>query len=94
MAGKQDPYPARELRPILRAVSGGAARPDEAASPKVEPSGPRPRSVESQVVAEVLSDGTIRRVGEEPRPQTGDFETGRVSGDGWILWWERRRLGD
>jgi hypothetical protein len=85
---------AREPRPILRAFPGGGARADEAPSATTEPSPSRPVPVKPEVVAEVLSDGTIRQVGEEPRPAAEDFETGRISGDGWILWWERRRLGD
>jgi hypothetical protein len=76
---------AREPRPVLRAVP----RADEARVP--DPS-PRLRPVRPQVVAEVLSDGTVRQVGERARPPVGDFEAGRISGEGWMLWWERRRL--
>jgi hypothetical protein len=75
----------KELRPTLRAVPGGGARGAEASRIRPEP-------VARHVVAEVLSDGTIRRVGERARPPASEFETGQVSGDGWILWWERRRL--
>jgi hypothetical protein len=74
----------KELRPTLRAVPGGGARGAEASRFRSEPVAPH-------VVAEVLSE-TIRRAGEPARPQASGFETGQVSGDGWILWWERRRL--
>jgi hypothetical protein len=75
----------KELRPTLRAVPGGGARGAEASRFRPEPVAPH-------VVAEVLSDGTIRRAGEPARPPGSEFETGQVSGDGWILWWEMRRL--
>lgn len=48
---------------------------------------------ERHVVAEVLSDGTVRPAGTLG-PVEGDREwsQGQVSGDGWVLWWQRRRL--
>ena len=50
---------------------------------------PRPRP---RVVAEILSDGTVRGVdsGSRSTGQQDDWATGTVSGDGWMLWWERR----
>ena len=43
------------------------------------------------VVAVVLADGTVLALGQEPgRGDAGPFATGQVSGDGWILWWQRR----
>ena len=50
---------------------------------------PRPR----HVVAEVLSDGTVRPKGTlGPVEGEPEWSRGHVSGDGWVLWWERRRL--
>jgi hypothetical protein len=60
----------------LRVIEGGQATP--------APEGRR-------VVAEILSDGTIRQVAE-PQSDGGDrgFATGHVAGDGWTVWWDRR----
>lgn len=49
----------------------------------------------SPVVAEVLEDGSVRmtrtgRRGDRDEP----FAIGQLSGEGWILWWQRRRLED
>jgi hypothetical protein len=62
-------------RPTLRVIDGQAS------------GAPRKR----RVVAEILTDGTIRKVGD-PQGDRGDhgFATGAVSGDGWTLWWDRR----
>ncbi|MGH2661864.1 MAG: hypothetical protein ACRDH8_03450 [Actinomycetota bacterium] len=65
-------------RPRLQVVEGEA----EGASQR----GP-------QVVAVVLSDGTVREVGaewSEQRPARRDWASGSLAGDGWTLWWERR----
>jgi hypothetical protein len=44
-----------------------------------------------EVVAEVLSDGTVRPVGTGERARDGKpFSSGTVAGDGWTLWWQRR----
>jgi hypothetical protein len=47
------------------------------------------------VVAEVLADGSVRMT---PTGRRGDrdepFAIGQLSGEGWILWWQRRRLED
>jgi hypothetical protein len=53
--------------------------------------GLRRREPAPEVVAVVLADGTIRRLGERPDGD-GDrsFTVGQLSGDGWILWWQRR----
>jgi hypothetical protein len=63
-------------RPALRVIDGGEAR-----------SAPDPR----QVVAEVLSDGSVRLVAG-PQDDDGDhgYATGQVTGDGWTVWWDRR----
>ncbi|MGH2724787.1 MAG: hypothetical protein ACRDI0_11095 [Actinomycetota bacterium] len=48
-----------------------------------------------EVVAVVLSDGTVRTLGREPTPlDERPFATGQVSGDGWILWWQRRSFDE
>ena len=44
----------------------------------------------AEVVAEVLSDGTVRPAGRQAGEEWARFATGTVSGDGWTLWWERR----
>jgi hypothetical protein len=45
-----------------------------------------------RVVAMVLDDGTVRAPGADPEDgQTSEpFGSGQISGDGWILWWQRR----
>ncbi len=43
-----------------------------------------------RVVAVVLDDGTVRQVDAEGRERAEPFQSGQLSGDGWILWWERR----
>lgn len=68
--------------------------------PRLHTRRPAPRR---PVVAEVLEDGTIRPVGKRgsfatrsPKARvrgSGDrYSVGTVNGDGWVLWWERRRL--
>ncbi len=62
-------------RPALRAV------PAEAST----------SSAETEVVAEILSDGTVRPVvnpnGDAPATA---WSEGSISGRSWILWWTRR----
>ena len=44
-----------------------------------------------EVVAVVLADGTVRTLRSENREvAAGLTSSGTVSGDDWILWWERR----
>ena len=46
------------------------------------------------IVAYVMSDGSIRqpeRPFEEGEPAEG-FQSGTLSGEGWILWWDRRSM--
>ena len=47
------------------------------------------------VVAEILSDGTIRarspHVSARVTESAADWSTGQLADDGWMLWWERRR---
>ncbi len=45
-----------------------------------------------EVVAVVLADGTVQTlVGEESRDRGHrKWESGTISGSGWMLWWERR----
>jgi hypothetical protein len=51
------------------------------------------RSPEPRVVAEVLSDGTIREMDGikawDTKSEDG-FHQGSVVGNGWTLWWEHR----
>ena len=59
---------------------------------------PRPvlRSVpsdgpESGVVAEILSDGTVRPVASQNgQASSKAWSEGSISGRSWILWWTRR----
>jgi hypothetical protein len=88
MAVKERLCPIERRRAALRPVALAEAAADE---PREAPAPPL-RTVSSEVVAEVLADGTIREVGERARRPAGEYETGQISGDGWILWWERRRL--
>ena len=51
------------------------------------------RPSDQRVVAEILSDGSIREVSgakawdtKSPTP----WDQGTVAGDGWTMWWERR----
>jgi len=46
------------------------------------------------IVAYVMSDGSIRRPERpfEDGEATGGFESGTLSGEGWILWWDRRSM--
>jgi hypothetical protein len=47
------------------------------------------------VVAVILEDGTIRTLGthrSHEREGRNGWASGSVSGSGWILWWDRRRL--
>lgn len=66
----------RANAPALRVIEGARA--------------PRQREM-SDVVAEVLSDGTIRLVGSGEADDDRLFSVGQLSGDGWTLWWDRRR---
>ena len=51
------------------------------------------RSPRPHVVAEVLSDGSVRHRDGSEAWETGSssgWRQGSVSGDGWTVWWERR----
>jgi hypothetical protein len=62
-------------RPTLRVIDGDGGRPSEL----------------PEVVAEVLSDGTIRLRSQTVAEGAGHgFATGHVTGDGWTIWWDRR----
>ncbi|HEX2030893.1 MAG TPA: hypothetical protein VHL78_05765 [Actinomycetota bacterium] len=43
-----------------------------------------------RVVAVILDDGTVRELAHDGRPRPEPFQSGQLSGDRWILWWERR----
>jgi hypothetical protein len=63
---------------VLRAHEPEPARADDAPAP----------------VAEVLSDGTVRGLSGAGSGSLGAWESGTFVGDGWMLWWERRRFSD
>jgi hypothetical protein len=88
MAVRERLCPIERRRAALRAVALAERAPEEPPEVPITPLHP----VSSEVVAEVLADGSIREVGERARRPTRDYETGQIAGDGWILWWERRRL--
>ena len=45
------------------------------------------------VVAEILADGRIRPMtSPTAEAERKVWASGVVPGDGWVLWWERRRL--
>jgi hypothetical protein len=50
-----------------------------------------PEGYDGDVVAEILSDGTVRPVAN-PNGQTASkaWSEGSISGRSWILWWTRR----
>ncbi len=43
-----------------------------------------------RVLAVILDDGTVRPVGAAGEVGDDPFAVGQLSGDGWILWWQRR----
>jgi hypothetical protein len=43
-----------------------------------------------RVVAEILSDGTVRMVGGAAAASPERYATGQVAGEGWTIWWDRR----
>jgi hypothetical protein len=53
-----------------------------------------PRS--GSVAAVILEDGTVRPLSGRSRSRVSrtshGWSSGTVSGEGWILWWERREL--
>jgi hypothetical protein len=66
----------RDRRPALRVIDGDGAR---ALDDRAE------------VVAEILSDGTVRmRAPDDVGAHDHGFATGHVAGDGWTIWWDRR----
>ena len=70
------PEATEGTRPVLQVIEGGES----------------PAAMdERQVVAEILSDGTIRLVAG-PTGRNGDrgYATGQVGGEGWTVWWDRR----
>jgi hypothetical protein len=57
-------------------------------------SGTQPRTG-VEVVAVILSDGSLLEVPRSPRDRPGTHGTaelanGRIAGSNWTLWWERR----
>lgn len=68
--------------------------PERTRGAKVLPFEPRRRSSRPaagrRVLAVVLDDGTIRELASDGRVSDEPFQSGQMSGDRWILWWERR----
>ena len=63
----------------------------EAPGLKVIEGGRAPRTADRrEVVAEILSDGTVRVGHGEPESREDGFAVGQMAGDGWTMWWERR----
>ena len=54
------------------------------------------RDEQPVVIAQVLSDGTIRRIEDDHAsgPDDRRFTRGSLSGSNWTLWWERRSWND
>jgi hypothetical protein len=50
----------------------------------------------SRAVAVILEDGTIHALGAHHKSRSSEgkhgWSTGSLSGQGWMLWWERREL--
>jgi len=74
------------------AMSAIETRSAQAIRPVPTPPGPA-EAGDTDVVAVVLGDGTVRPVGggSDPVGSAWEWQTGRISGRNWILWWERRR---
>lgn len=54
----------------------------------------RSQASDAEIVAVVLSDGTVRTLPPETSPEATaawEWDTGHITGRNWILWWERRR---
>jgi hypothetical protein len=81
---------------MIRGTNEGAAAParPETTRPRLRlVNGEARRSPRPHVVAEVLSDGTVRNRDDSTAWETGSnsgWRQGSLSGDGWTLWWERR----
>jgi hypothetical protein len=44
-----------------------------------------------EIVAVVLSDGTIRDLREGNDDEVAEpYTTGQLNGEGWTMWWDRR----
>ena len=47
------------------------------------------------VVAMILEDGTVFRLdGRTEDDRTEEWAQGQLGGQGWMLWWERRRWAE
>jgi hypothetical protein len=66
----------RDETPALKVIDGGLAEPQREGA---------------EVVAEVLSDGTIRVLGVPQAGEDEGFSVGHLTGPGWTIWWDRRR---
>ena len=70
---------------------GGQNRREPRALRSVPLANPNTAPDRSEVVAEILSDGTVRPLAN-PNGQPGPkaWSEGSISGRSWILWWTRR----
>ena len=48
---------------------------------------------EGNVVAVVLGDGTVRRLDGPGGDESSDWQNGQITGEDWVLWWQRRSFG-
>ena len=85
-AGRGEPSGGIPSDPDATPTSSWMAPPAQEALPAAE-TPERPH-----VVAEILSDGSIRVLDEVLDDDAdSDWGTGHLTGRGWTLWWERRR---
>lgn len=45
------------------------------------------------VVAVILEDGSVRRVDGTDANEGSGWTSGQISGDEWVIWWQRRSFG-
>jgi hypothetical protein len=65
----------RTKGPVLQVIEGGGAT---------------SRPVHREVVAQILSDGTVQVLGHDESGGDRAFAVGHVAGEGWTIWWDRR----
>jgi hypothetical protein len=45
-----------------------------------------------EVIAVVLADGTVRPLDEPDDAGEREWTSGQLTGDDWVLWWQRRQF--
>lgn len=87
----------RKDRPAPEPVSASPPRPplDRPRATTVRLVAGRAPGDRPVAIAEVMSDGTIRPLdrADVPGGPAAAMESGVLGGDGWTLWWQRRRWG-